>query len=452
MGYEGSIFFARKSSGRGQDRGFYGSWNQRSARESKSTDGVGYGRGVTELVYNPFGFAHHDDPYVTYKRLRDEAPAYWNPELEFWALSRFEDVMEGFRDTALLSSAGGVALENRRPVGQSVGFDQMIEYDPPEHTVLRKLVSRVFTTRTVAKMEHEIRRIFTVYLDAVIEVGRAEVVNDLTSPFPMDVISAILGVPAPDRPALRANSDKVMIREDGVFAIPREAADGMLGLVTYFMEDLPKRKAGEGSGLISDLVGFEFDGRVLTDEELLGFCILFIIAGHETTTKMVANVMELLSRHPDQRAAVIAEPALIPDTIEEVLRYHNSTQYMHRTLTRDFEIHGQQMREGDSVLLLVGAANHDEREFGPTAEEFNILRRPDRHLGFGYGTHFCLGAALARMEGKVAVEEILRRIPDYEVDHEAKVRFHSSNVTGWRSLPVTFTPGPREGTPGANRS
>ena len=415
---------------------------------------------VTELVYNPFGFAHHDDPYVTYKRLRDEAPAYWNPELEFWALSRFEDVMEGFRDTALLSSAGGVALENRRPVGQSVGFDQMIEYDPPEHTVLRKLVSRVFTTRTVAKMEHEIRRIFTVYLDEVIEVGRAEVVNDLTSPFPMDVISAILGVPAPDRPALRANSDKVMIREDGVFAIPREAADGMLGLVTYFNQDLPKRKAGEGSGLISDLVGFEFDGRVLTDEELLGFCILFIIAGHETTTKMVANVMELLSRHPDQRAAAIAEPALIPDTIEEVLRYHNSTQYMHRTLTRDFEIHGQQMREGDSVLLLIGAANHDEREFGPTAEEFNILRRPDRHLGFGYGAHFCLGAALARMEGKVAVEEILRRIPDYEVDHEAKVRFHSSNVTGWRSLPVTFTPGPREGTtpgpregtPGANRS
>ena len=121
---------------------------------------------------------------------------------------------------------------------------------------------------------------------------------------------------------------------------------------------------------------------------------------------------------------------------------------MHRTLTRDFEIHGQQMREGDSVLLLIGAANHDEREFGPTAEEFNILRRPDRHLGFGYGAHFCLGAALARMEGKVAVEEILRRIPDYGVDHEAKVRFHSSNVTGWRSLPVTFTPGPREGSPG----
>lgn len=408
-------------------------------------ESVDYGRVMVELVYNPFGFAHHDDPYVTYKRLRDEAPAYWNPELEFWALSRFEDVMEGFRDTKLLSSAGGIALENRRPIGQKVGFDQMIEFDPPEHTVLRKLVSRVFTTRTVARMEEEIRGIFTGYLDEVIETGRAEVVNDLTSPFPMDVISAILGVAESDRPALRASSDKVMIREDGVLAIPHEAAEGMLGLVSYFTDDLPKRKAGEGSGLINDLVGFEFGGRVLTDEELLGFCILFIIAGHETTTKMVANIMELLSRHPDQKAAVIADPGLVPGTIEEVLRYHNSTQYMHRTLTRDFEIHGQRMREGDSVLLLVGAANHDEREYGPTAEEFDIFRRPERHLGFGYGAHFCLGAALARMEGKVAMEEVLRRIPDYEVDHDAKVRFHSSNVTGWRSLPVTFSPGPPEG-------
>ena len=209
---------------------------------------------MTELVYNPFGFAHHDDPYVTYKRMRDEAPAYWNPDLEFWALSRFDDVMEGFRDTALLSSRGSVALESRRPIGESAGFHQMIEYDPPEHTVLRKLVSRVFTTRTVARMEAEIRRIFSGCLDEVVESGRAEAVNDLTSPFPMDVISAVLGVPAADRPGLRAHSDKVMIREDGVCSIPPEAAEGLFGLVSYFMEDLPKRKAGEGTGLISDLV------------------------------------------------------------------------------------------------------------------------------------------------------------------------------------------------------
>ncbi|GJM36914.1 MAG: putative cytochrome P450 [Acidimicrobiales bacterium] len=394
---------------------------------------------MSDLVFNPFGFSHHDDPYVTYRRLRDEAPCYRNDELEFWALSRFADVQEAFRDTELYSSAGGIALENRRPIGQSNGFDQFIELDPPDHTVLRKLVSRVFTIRTVARMEDEIRAIFTRYLDRVVTEGRAEAVEDLTSPYPMDVISAVLGVPEEFREGLRRDSDKIMIRNDGVLEIPPAAAEGMLGLVAYFMEDLPKRKAGEGSGLLNDLVGFEVDGRSLTDEELLGFCVLFIIAGHETTTKMVANVLEILSRHPEQRAEVTADPALVPDVIEEVLRFHNSTQYMHRTLTRDHEMHGQQMRAGDSVLLLIGAANHDEREFGPTAEEFDIHRRAERHLAFGYGAHFCLGAALARMEGKVAVEEILRRIPDFDVDHDAKVRFHSSNVTGWRSLPITFT-------------
>ena len=399
---------------------------------------VDYSAVVSDLVFNPFGFSHHDDPYATYKRMRDEAPLYWNDELKFWALSRFDDVQEGFRDTDLLSSAGGIALENRRPIGESMGFDQMIEFDPPQHTVLRKLVSRVFTIRTVAKMEDEIRAIFTRYLDRVVAAGSAELVADLTSPYPMDVISAVLGVPAADRDNLRFNSDKIMIREDGVMSVPPEAAEGMFGLVEYFMEDFPKRKAGEGSGLINDLMGYEVDGRALTDEELMGFCVLFVIAGHETTTKMVANVVELLSRHPEQKVALAADLDLVPGAIEEVLRFHNSTQYMHRTLTRDHEMYGQTMTAGDSVLLVIGAANHDEREYGPTAEEFDIFRRPERHLAFGYGAHFCLGAALARMEGKIAVEEIFRRIPDYEVDHDAKVRFHSSNVTGWRSLPITF--------------
>lgn len=393
---------------------------------------------MSDLVFNPFGFSHHDDPYVIYRRLRDEAPCYWNDELRFWALSRFEDVMEGFRDTELFSSAGGIALENRRPVGEPNGLHQFIELDPPEHTVLRKLVSRVFTIRTVARMEDEIRRIFTGWLDRVIETGRAEVVGDLTSPYPMDVISAVLGVPESVREELRINSDKIMVRNDGVLEIPPEAADGMFGLISYFVEDLPRRKAGAGSGLINDLIEVEVDGRRLTDDELIGFFVLFIIAGHETTTKMVANALEILSRHPEQRAEVAADPGLVPDVVEEVLRFHNSTQYMHRTLTRDHELHGQRMRAGDSVLLLIGAANHDEREFGPTAEEFDIHRSADRHLAFGYGAHFCLGAALARMEGKVALEEIFRRIPDFEVDHDAKVRFHSSNVTGWRTLPITF--------------
>ena len=393
------------------------------------------------LEYNPYAFALHEDPYEIYRRLRDEQPAYWNPDLQFWALSRFEDVHAGFRDSVPYSSANGIALEARR---QKSALPMMITLDPPEHTVMRKLVSRVFTPRGVADMETEARQIVNTYLDRVAETGACDIVTDLTGPFPMDVISAVLGVPESDRPMLRTHADRILVREDGSMKIPPDALEGFAALLGYFADELPRRREGGGSGLVTDLARIEVDGRRLTDDEVLGFCLLFIIAGHETTTKMVANAIELLSRHPDERAKLIADPARVADCVEEVLRFHNSTQYMHRTLTRDVELHGATMHAGDSVLLLIGSANRDEREFGPTAATFNISRPPGRHIAFGYGPHFCLGAGLARMEGRVALEEIHRRIPDYEVDHERKVRFHSGNVTGWTQLPVRFTP---TGTP-----
>mgnify|MGYP002017320044 FL=1 len=395
-----------------------------------------------ELVYNPYAFAVHDDPYAVYARLRGEAPAYWNPDLRFWALSRFDDVLEAFRDFGTFSSTGGVALESRRDRSRErPAFEQLIEMDPPEHTVFRQLLSRVFTVRRMSEMEDEVRRIVSGYVDAVVELGEADLVADITSPFPMDVISAVLGISEADRPFLRRVSDQILVREDGSMQMPREALEGMFEMLDYFQDDLDRRSTTGDEGLISDLIALEVDGRALTEAELLGFCVLLVIAGHETTTKMVSNGIEILSRHPDQRDELVADPDLMPGAVEEVLRFHNSTQYMHRTLTRDHEMHGGQMSEGDSVLLLIGAANHDEREFGPTAEEFDIHRRPERHLAFGYGAHFCLGAALARLEGRVALEEIHRRLPDYEVDHDAKVRFHSSNVTGWAKLPIRFTPG-----------
>jgi len=391
---------------------------------------------ASDVVYNPYAFSTHEDPYEIYRRLRDEAPAYWNAELEFWALSRFDDVQAAFRDFETFSSANGVALEDRNRAKE---LPMLIIKDPPEHTVMRKLVSRVFTTRRVASLEPETRRIISGYIDRFADAGSCDLVADLTGPFPMDVISAVLGVPEVDRGALRVHADQILVREDGAIELPPAALEGYAALFSYFADELPRRRRGDGEGLITDLAQLEVDGQRMTDEEVLGFCILFIIAGHETTTKMVANALELLSRHPDQRRQIVADPALVSDCIEEVLRFHNSTQYMHRTLTRDLELHGQTMREGESVLLLIGAANRDEREFGPDAAEFDIGRRPERHLAFGYGAHFCLGAGLARMEGKVALEELHRRIPDYEVDHERKVRFHSGNVTGWTRLPMTFS-------------
>ena len=391
-----------------------------------------------DLVYNPYAFAVHEDPYALYRRMRDEAPAYWNDELEFWALTRFADVEAAFKDHETFSSAHGVALESRRSRG---ALPMIITMDPPEHTVLRKLVSRVFTPRKVAAMEGETRRIISGYLDRIAGEGACDVVADLTGPFPMDVISAVLGVPAEHRSALRHDADRILIREDGVMEMPAEAIAGFGGLISYFADDLPRRRRGEGDGLITDLACLEVDGRHLTDDEVLAFCLLLIIAGHETTTKLVANAIELLSRHPDQRDRLVAAPGLVPAAVEEVLRFHTSTQYMHRTLATDVERHGRTMRAGDSVLLLIGAANRDEREFGDTVDDFDVLRRPPRQISsFGFGAHYCLGAGLARMEARVALEELHRRLPDYEVDHDRKVRFHSGNVTGWTSLPVTFTP------------
>lgn len=392
---------------------------------------------MTDLVYNPYDWDLHDDPYETYRRLRDEAPAYWNPDLEFWVLSRFEDVLEGFRDYETFISSEGIALESRR--GGARGAAMMIEVDPPDHTVLRKTVNRVFTVRRVAELEQATRDIVRDYIDAFAGRGEADLVAELTGPFPMDVISAVIGVPDEDREMLRQFADKLLIREDGEMKIPDITIEGMFELLGYFQDDMSRRRDGHGSGLFTELAQLEVDGRRLTDQELLGFCLLFVVAGHETTTKMVANAVELLSRHRDQRDLLVADPTLIPGAVEEVLRFHNSTQYMHRTCSRTHTIHGQTMHEGDSVLMLIGAANHDEREFGPTAEAFDITRRPERNLAFGYGAHYCLGASLARMEGRVALEEIFLRMPDIDVDHDAKVRFHSGNVTGWTSLPVRFT-------------
>jgi hypothetical protein len=392
----------------------------------------------TAVAYNPFGFSLHEDPCSVYRRLRDEAPAYWNPELEFWALSRFDDVLEGFRDLERYSSASGVALENRGRTNDQ--FRQMIEMDPPQHTTFRKLVSRVFTGRRVEQMEEQIRRVVAGYVDAIAPRGEADLIAEVSGPFPMEVISIILGIPEADRPELRRYADQLMVREDGRIEMPPVAVEGIFGLLEYFARDLRARRDGERTGLISDLLDVDVDGRSLDEQELLGFCVLFVIAGHETTTKLLANAVELLAEHPDQRRLLVDDPSLVPDAVEEVLRYRNSTQYMHRTLTADVEKHGRTMHEGDSVLLVIGAANHDEREFGPTAEELDVRRRPERHLSFGYGAHFCLGAALARMESKVALQELHRRIPDYVVDHDQAIRFHSGNVAGWTALPISFTP------------
>lgn len=388
-----------------------------------------------DLEYDPYAYAIHEDPYPTYRRLRAEAPAYWNERLGFWALSRFDDVQTGLHDWETYSSTGGPALE------QSSGSTppMIISMDPPRQAKLRRLVSKVFTPRRVAMMEPDVRALAASYLRPLVERGACDIVQEFAAKLPMDVVSAMLGVPEADRDMLRGWSDALLHREENQRDIPEAGRMGAANLARYFMTDIAQRRRQPGAGMISDLIAAEVDGERLDDLEIMGFCFLLVIAGNETTTKMLGNAITLLHRHPEQRAAIVGDPSLIPGAVEEVLRYDNSTQMIARSLAKDVTLHGCRLEAGRKVLLLIGAGNRDERVF-ERPDDFDIQRRPEQQLHFGHGIHVCLGASLARLEGRVALEEVHARMRDYVVDEAGLERVHSANVRGFSRVPITFTP------------
>jgi hypothetical protein len=387
------------------------------------------------LVYNPYAYEIHEDPYPTYKRLRDEAPAYYHPELDFHALSRFADVFDAIQDWQTYSSAEGVSLEKAsgpRP-------PMIIAMDPPRQQKLRRLVSKAFTPRRVATMEPVIRALTRKHLEPLLARGTCDFIQDFAAKLPMDVISTMMGVEERDQDMLRHWADTLLHREEGKSEIPQAGLEASANLVRYFAEDLGRRRRQRGEDLVSALVDAEVDGERLTDMEIVGFCFLLVIAGNETTTKMLGNALTLLARHPDQRVWLLAHPERIADAVEETVRFDNSTQMLARVLTRDVALHGTTMLAGRKVLLLIGSANRDERAIA-RPDEFDVRREQQPHLAFGHGIHVCLGASLARLEGRVALEEMLPRMPDYEVDEGKLVRVHSANVRGYSSMPIRFTP------------
>jgi hypothetical protein len=382
------------------------------------------------LVYDPFSYAIHEDPYPTYKRLRDEAPAYYNPERDFWALSRYADVHAALHDWQTYSSVGGVALERSGHTPPMI-----IAMDPPRQMKLRKLVSSVFTPRRVAQMEPQVRGLAAAYLDPLVERRTFDFIDDFAGRLPMNVISTMLGVPPDDHGSLRRWSDALLHREPGQASVTPAGMDGAANLVRYFAATLAQRRQQAGEDLISALIAAEIDGERLADDEILGFCFLLVIAGNETTTKLLGNAALLLFRYPGQRALLAAEPHRIADAVEEVLRFDTSTQMLARVLTRDVALHGCTMAAGKRVLLLIGSGNRDERVF-ERPDEFDVCRRPQPHLSFGFGIHVCLGASLARLEGRVALEELLARMPDYGIEESGLVRVHSGNVRGYAHMPM----------------
>jgi hypothetical protein len=396
------------------------------------------GGAVPAIEFNPYSYEIHEDPYPVYRRMREHAPAYRNEELGFWALSRYDDVLAAFKDDATFSNADGVALE-RSSSGHASDLASFLAMDPPRHDQLRALVSRGFTPRRVTDLEPRVRALTAALLDGLAASGRCDIVQDFAAKLPMGVVSELLGVPEADRDELRRSADLVVHREEGRSEVPEAGREATGRLLAYFGDLVADRRRTRGADLTSALLDAAIDGASLETRDVVAFLFLMIIAGNETTTKLIGNALYWLWKNPRSRERVRLDPSLVPAWVEETLRYDGSTQMLARTVTRDLELHGRRIRAGDRLLLLIGSANRDERVF-PEADAFDLGRDTSQHLAFGKGTHFCLGAALARLEARVALEAIRERFMDFEVDEAGTERVHSPNVRGFRSMPISFPP------------
>ncbi len=394
------------------------------------------------LRYNPYDYEIHEDPYPTYRRLRAESPVYRNDELGFWALSRHADVTAAFRDSARFSNSHGVSLDPAASGPHAHRTMSFLAMDPPRHTRMRALVSRGFTPRRVVELEDRIRTLTVGHLDAALERGTFDFVGDFAGLLPMDVISELMGVPGPDRAELRRLADLLVHREEGVQDVPAAGVEAALTLAGYYADMISERRRRRTDDLTSALIDAEIDGDRLTDDEITAFLFLMVVAGNETTTKLLANAWFWAWRFPDARAIALgdgSDPAGgdgIEQWVEETLRYDASTQMLTRLVTERTELHGAVLEPGDTALLLVGSANRDETVF-TDPDRYDLLRDPSALVSFGVGRHFCLGASLARLEARICLAEVRSRIADYEVHEEDAVRFHSINVRGFAHLPTT---------------
>jgi cytochrome P450 len=391
------------------------------------------------VTFDHYDYALQEDPYPVYARLREEAPLYHNEEHDFWVMSRHQDIHKAFRTDGIYSNKMGVTLDESAWNENAHVVMSFLGMDPPEQTRLRKLVSRGFTPKRVAELEPQIVRLSSLYLDQAVAGGEFDWIKDFAGKFPMDVISELLGVPEADRDEVRRLADLLVHREHGLRDVPSVGVEASMGLFGYYAELLADRRKNPADDLISALLTTEEEGDRMTEQEVTAFLFLMVVAGNETTTKLLGNAVSNIARHPDQRDAVFADPELIAPWIEETLRYDASTQLLARQTLQDVTIDAVTCPAGAKILFNVGAANHDEAVFG-RAEEYDIHRGKaelSKHVAFGGGRHFCLGANLARLEATVALQQLVERCSSIEVHHDQAVRFYSANVRGYASLPVS---------------
>ncbi len=404
------------------------------------TTGVSDAGATAGVYYDPYDFDIDVDPYPLWKRMRDEVPLYYNDQYDFFALSRFADVQPALVDWETYRSGRGSVLELiRADIDLPPGL--ILFEDPPIHDVHRGLLSRVFTPKKMSAIEPQVREFCARSLDPLVGTGGFDFIRDLGAQMPMRTIGMLLGIPEQEQDGIKAKLAAGNRLEEG-----KVQADD-LDVAAYaemFAEFVDWRTEHPSDDLMTELVTAEFEDetgttRRLTRTEVLTYVNLLAGAGNETTTRLIGWTGKVLAEHADQRRAVVADRSLVPPAIEEQLRYEAPSPVQARYVARDVEHHGQTIAEGSVMVLLNGAANRDERAF-PAGERFDIFREARAHLSFGYGLHFCLGAALARLEGRVALDEVLQRWPDWEVDTDRAVQAHTSTTRGWESLPV-LTPG-----------
>ncbi|SCX27722.1 cytochrome P450 [Mycolicibacterium fluoranthenivorans] len=395
--------------------------------------------GATDKVYyDPWDPALNANPYPMFKRFRDEAPLYHNEIHDFYAVSRFDDVNRALVDHASFSSARGAVLEIIK-AGVEIPPGSLIFEDPPIHDIHRNLLSRAFTPRKINALEPKVREFTARCLDPLVGADRLDFVKDLGAVMPLRVVSELFGIPEDYQSRVTQDGDKYVRTERG--AQMTDNPDGPITDGQLFAEFVDWRIDHPADDLTTELLNAEFTDetgrtRKLRREELLMFMNVVAVAGSETTTRLIGWAGKLLSEHPDQRRRLVDDRSLVPGAVEEILRFEPPALQAARHVMRDVEFHDATVPAGSAIILLIGAANRDERRFGVNADQFDVTRAPRQHLTFGVGAHYCLGNALARIEGRIALDEIMNRFPDWAVDLDTAVFSSSSVVRGWDSMPA----------------
>jgi cytochrome P450 family 130 len=385
------------------------------------------------LTYDPRDPDTQRDPYPMYQRLREEDPVHLT-SFGFWVLSRFEDVFQAALDTTTFSSAQGLTFEDDEIA--SLGLKPtLVMMDRPRHTTFRRLISRGFTPRRVAELEPVLRAFVESRVAMLAEAGEADFVEVLAGPLPTLVVATYLGVPEGDRAQFGSWSNAIV--QANATSLVSDAVEAVTGLYAYFTELIDFRRQHPGDDMLSDLVEARVDGHPLDVDEILGYCFVMIAGGNDTATGLLGGSAVELTEHPAQRAALLRDPGLLPAALEELLRMTSPVQGLSRTATRDVTLHGETIQAGKKVHLLYGSANRDRREFGPNADELDVTRSFRRMLTFGNGPHHCIGAAAARLQARIVLEELLRVVPDFAVDGSRGRLAPGPFVRRYESLPMT---------------